>query len=191
MSGIDERELEQLTAAYGQPEVRTVEIEGDDYLFSTRLCRSRNRRGEVVLAIERPGRCVLLHRKGWYEPDVYRLLSGGIDWNETVETTLVRELEEETGLALGATNFLGVLDCHIHHGSGIISFVSYVFYLSRTEGTLRLPPHTSEDISSFRDVPLADLPSVANDLRHVVPPRAGWGHWRALAHDFVHEMLRP
>ena len=51
-SPIDKRELEQLAVAYGQPEIRTIKIEGDEYLFSTRLHRSRGRRGEVVLAIE-------------------------------------------------------------------------------------------------------------------------------------------
>jgi len=193
-SPIDEHELEQLAVAYGQPEIRVIEIEGDEYLFSSRLYRSRSRRGEVVLAIERPGRCVLLHRKGWYEPGVYRLLSGGIDWNEAVETTLARELEEETGLTLDTTHFLGLLDCHIHYASQSaqqcreVSFVSYVFHLSRTKGVLRLP-QTAEDITEFRDVPIADLPSVAEDLRHVPPPRTGWGRWRAIAHDFVYEVL--
>jgi ADP-ribose pyrophosphatase YjhB (NUDIX family) len=187
-SPIDEYELEQLAAAYGRPEIRTIEIEGDEYLFSTRLYRSRDRRGEVVLAIERPGHCLLLHRKDWYEPDVYRLLSGGIDWDEAVETTLARELEEETGLTPHTTHFLGVLDCHIHYASHELSFASYVFYLPRTEGVLRLP-QTAEDISEFRDVPITDLPTVAEDLRHVPPPRTGWGHWRAVAHDFVYEML--
>jgi len=143
--------------AYGQPEIRVIEIEGDEYLFRTRFHRTRDRRGEVVLAIERPGRCVLLHTKGWYEPGVYRL---------------------------------GVLDCCIHYVSQKLSFVSYVFHLPQTEGVLRLP-HTAEDISDFRDVPIADLPSVAEHLRHVPPPRTGWGRWRAVAHDFVHEMLEP
>jgi len=185
---MDERELERLAVAYGRPEIRTIEIEGDEYLFSTRLHRSRDRRGEVVMAIERPGGCVLLHRKGWYEPGVYRLLSGGIDLDEAVETTLARELEEETGLSLDTTHFLGVLDCRIHYASHELSFVSYVFHLLQTGGVLQLP-HTAEDISEFRDVPLADLPTVAEDLRHVPPPRTGWGHWRAIAHDFVYEML--
>jgi 8-oxo-dGTP pyrophosphatase MutT (NUDIX family) len=187
-SPIDERELEQLALAYGQPEIRMVEIEGDEYLYSSRLYSSRSRRGEVVLAIERPGRCVLLHRKGWYEPGVYRLLSGGIDWHEAVETTLARELEEETGLTLDTTYFLGLLDCRIYYASKEVSFPSYIFHLPRTKGVLRLP-QTAEDITEFPDVPIADLPSVAEDLRHVPPPRTGWGRWRAVAHDFVYEML--
>jgi ADP-ribose pyrophosphatase YjhB (NUDIX family) len=187
-SPVDEHELAQLAVAYGEPEVRTIEIEGDEYLFSTRLGRSRSRRGEIVLAIERPGRCLLLHHKGWYEPGVYRLLSGGIEWGEAVETALARELDEETGLSLGTTHLLGVLDCRIAYDSRTVSFVSYVFHLSRTEGMLQLP-QTAEDITEFRDVPIATLPSVAEDLRHVPPPRTGWGHWRAVAHEFVYEML--
>ena len=194
-SPVDERELEQLAATYGQPEMRTIEMEGDEYLFATRLYRSQDRRGEVVLAIERPARlprrgqarCVLLHRKGWYEPEVYRLLSGGIGLDEAVEATLARELEEETGLTLLATHFLGVLDCRIHYASEEVSFISYVFHLPRTEGVLRLP--RTEDIIDFREVPIADLPAVAEDLRRVPPPRTGWGHWRAIAHDFVYETL--
>jgi ADP-ribose pyrophosphatase YjhB (NUDIX family) len=187
-SPIDERELEQLAMAYGQPEIRVVEIEGDEYLYSSRLYSSRSRRGEVVLAIERPGRCVLLHRKGWYEPGVYRLLSGGIDWHEAVENTLARELQEETGLTLDTTYFLGLLDCRIHYASEEVSFPSYIFHLPRTKGVLRLP-QTAEDITEFLDVSIADLPSVAEDLRHVPPPRMGWGRWRAIAHDFVYEVI--
>ena len=48
---------------------------------------------------------------------------------------------------------------------------------------------TTEDVTAFRDVPIADLPSVAEDLRHVALPRTGWGRWRAIAHDFVYGML--
>jgi ADP-ribose pyrophosphatase YjhB (NUDIX family) len=185
---IDETELYQLSVAYGQPEIRTIELAGDAYLFSTRLNRSRNKRGEVVLAIERPGHCVLVHRKSWYEPGVYRLLSGTIDWDEAVEAALERELWEETSLNLGTAHFLGILDCVISYNYQEVSFVSYVFHLSRTEGTLELPVD-SEDISDFRDIAISDLPIVAENLRNVRSPRAGWGRWRALAHDFVYETI--
>jgi len=46
----------------------------------------------------------------------------------------------------------------------------------------------ARDITAFRDVPLADLPTVAEDLCHVPPPWTGWGRWRAVAHDFVYEI---
>jgi ADP-ribose pyrophosphatase YjhB (NUDIX family) len=185
---IDKTELHQLSVAYGQPEIRTIELAGDKYLFSTRLQRSRNKRGEVVLAIERPKQSVLLHRKSWYEPGVYRLLSGTIDWDEAVETALERELWEETSLSLGTAQFLGILDCVISYDYQELSFVSYIFQLSRTEGVLELPID-AEDISDFRDVAIGELPTVAENLRNVPSPRAGWGRWRALAHDFVYEML--
>lgn len=185
---IGEAELHQLTEAYGQPEIRTIKLAGDEYLFSTRLNRSKNKRGEVVLAIERPEQCVLLHRKSWYEPGVYRLLSGTIDWDEAVETALERELFEETGLILGTTHFLGILDCVISYDVQEVAFVSYIFQLSRTEGNLELPKD-HEEISDFRDVAIAELPVVAENLRNVPSPRAGWGRWRAHAHDFVYEML--
>lgn len=183
------RELEMLGAVYGRPELRTIDVEGDEYLFATRLYRSQDRRGEVVLAIQRPGERILLHHKGWYEPGVYRLLTGGIGLEESVEEALSRELAEETSLTLHTTRFLGVLDCHIHYRSQRLSFASFVFHLPCTEGSLRLPQ--TEDISDFREVSLADLPAVSAALRQVPPPRSGWGHWRALAHDFVHEMLVP
>jgi ADP-ribose pyrophosphatase YjhB (NUDIX family) len=166
---IDEGELHQLSVAYGQPEIRTIELTGDEYLFSTRHNRSRNRRGEVVLAIERPEQCVLLHRKSWYEPGVYRLLSGTIDWEEAVDTALERELWEETSLSLGTTHFLGILDCVISYDFREVAFVSYIFHLSRTEGMLELPID-SEDISDFRDVAIAELPAVAENLRNVPSP---------------------
>jgi ADP-ribose pyrophosphatase YjhB (NUDIX family) len=185
---IDDTELYHLSLAYGQPEILRIDLEGDEYLFSTRLHRSRHKRGEVVLAIERPGQCVLLHRKGWYEAGVYRLLSGTIEWDEGVESALERELLEETSLSLGSTHFLGILDCIIHYDDQEVSFVSYVFHLAETTGVLELPVD-SEDISDFRDVAIAELPNVADNLRKIPSPRSGWGQWRALAHDFVFEML--
>jgi ADP-ribose pyrophosphatase YjhB (NUDIX family) len=191
LSGYDRplegHELQQLAAGYGHPELRSIDIDGDEYLFATRLYRVQDRRAEVVLAIERPGGRILLHRKGWYERDVYRLLTGGVDPGESVEHSLVRELAEETGLAPDETRFLGVLDCRIHYGYQQLSFVSYVFHLPITRGALRLP--ATEEISAFREVPMADLAQVAESLRQVPPPRQGWGLWRAIAHDFVHEKL--
>ena len=184
---IDHQELAELARAYGQPSMRTISMEGDEYLFATRLYRRLDRRGEIVLAIERPGHQVLLHRKGWYAPQVYRLLTGGIGMSESVEDALSRELMEETGLSVQSARLLGVLDCLIQFAQAEVSFVSYVFHLPHTRGALRLPQ--TEDIADFREVPISDLAAVAEDLRQVAPPRTGWGRWRAHAHHFVHQAL--
>lgn len=181
---LDEAELVQLAARYGEPIRMTPDIEGDEYLFFSRLHRTRDRRGEVVMAVARPGGRVLLHRKGWYEPDVYRLLSGGIGWDEGVDEALARELREETGLILTTARLLGVQDCRIHHAGHVVPFVSYVFGLPETSAPLR--PDDGE-IERFREVPIAGLPAVIAHLRALPPPRAGWGRWRALAHELVYQ----
>lgn len=140
------------------------------------------------MLIERPHDSLLLHRKGWYERGVYRVPTGGIEWEDGIIDTLHRELEEETGYYDGHQEFLGILDCHFVFQDNATRFVSYLFYLWDLSGTLRLPI-SNEDISDFRDVPKEELPMVAEELRRVPPPRTGWGEWRAFAHDFAYELL--
>lgn len=186
---IDEAELDRLAAAYGEPIRATPDVDGDEYIFFSRLNRTRDRRGEVVFAVERPGGRVLLHRKSWYGRDVYRLLSGGIGWNEAVDEALARELREETGLTLTTARLLGVLDCRIRYAGHTVPFVSYVFHLPDASRNGSLHQDAGE-IEQFREVPIAELPAVAENLRALPPPRTGWGRWRALAHDLVYQVLR-
>lgn len=186
---ISDKEISQLASIYGIPEFTDHYLDGDGYLYESRLHRSIKRRGEVVLTIQRPQENLLLHRKSWYEPGIYRLLTGGIDLDEKIEDALFRELEEETGMTVGKVDFLGVLTAHISSGTEELNFTSYVFYLRDLQGSLRLP-NGGEDISDFRDVAIEDLPMISEELRNVYPPRTEWGEWRAIAHDFVYECLR-
>lgn len=185
---LSREEYEDLVASYGNPIHRTYRLQADDYLFRSRSYRSQTRRGEVVLAIDRPKGCLLVHRKSWYESGVYRLLSGGIDQDESVENALWRELKEETGLTTGEADFIGVLDCRIIHDAAEVEFPSFVFFLSAFNQEPVLPEN-GEDISQFRDLPIVKLPDLAKDLKSVPGERHGWGQWRAIAHDFVFEVL--
>ncbi|MBU0494571.1 MAG: NUDIX hydrolase [Chloroflexi bacterium] len=183
---IDNAELLHLTARYGEPLRATVEVEGDAYLYASRLGRTRDRRGEVVMAVERPGRRLLLHRKSWYGQDVYRLLSGGIGWDEPVAEALAREMHEETGLTLTTARLLGVIDCRIQYDGHTLPFVSYVFAVPQTEGPLQ---RQEAEIAQFQEVPIAELPAVIEHLHSLLAPRAGWGRWRAVAHELVYQAL--
>ena len=186
----DPDEIIELARQYGQPEVWKITLEADEYLYKTRRHRAGRRRGEVVMVIEQTSGGVLLHRKGWYERGVYRLPSGGIDVGESVEKTLFRELKEETGLRNGDIRFLGIITCLLKYHSEELPFTSYVFHVLHPQGELRIPK-SKEDISDIREVPIGELPAIAENLRNNAPPRARWGHWRAIAHDMAHETLIP
>lgn len=151
--------------------------------------RLKERRGEVVMVIDRPGNTVLLHRKSWYEPGIYRLPTGGIERGESIELTLERELKEETGLRIIDGQLLGILVCDIAFERKRLQFPSVIFRLVELEGELQLPD-SPEDISDFRDLPIDDLPRTAARLRKIPAPRTGWGRWRAAAHDWTHELLQ-
>lgn len=186
----DPDEIVELAKRYGQPEVRSLALEADEYLFQTRHRRARSRRGEVVMVIEQISGAVLVHRKGWYERGVYRLPTGGIDSGDLVENTLFRELKEETGLQGGHIRFLSIITCLLEYQSEELPFTSYVFHVLHPQGELRIPK-SKEDISDIREVPIGELPAIAENLRNTAPPRVRWGHWRAIAHDVAHETLIP
>ena len=182
---VDERELEDVMAVYGEAEMEEIQVDVDRHLFQNRFLKSSDRRGEVVFAIQMP-EGILVHHKSFYGDGVFRLLSGGVDYGEKVVDALRREIEEETSLTLSSGRLLGVQDCQLVYGSRSVRFVSYVFYV-HAAGDLR--PDPKENITEIRVVSMAELAAIAEDLRRTPPPHEGWGRWRALAHDLVYQRL--
>ena len=93
-----------------------VELEIGSELFVTRFMRMGDRRGEVVLALERPSGRLLLHRKAHYGDDTYRLLTGGIGHDEAIAAAAVRESAEETGLQVEIRRLVAVIDSTLRFG---------------------------------------------------------------------------
>ena len=104
-----------------------------------------------------------------------------------MEDALLREVEEETGQSVIVRRFLAILDCHFcWHGSSV-PFTSYLFYLeSRTR---MIDPDRTDEGSDWRTVPVQRMTQVAANLRSLRGKRRGWGYWRSLAHDLVHDLL--
>jgi ADP-ribose pyrophosphatase YjhB (NUDIX family) len=184
---IDEAEVAALRAAYGQPQRVQRQLEIGPELFQTRFNRLDNRRGEVVLALERPAGTLLLHSKAHYEAGVYRLLSGGVNLGETVLAALHREVAEETGLRVTVERFIAVLDMVFCFGPVAVPFPSYVFHVREASGTLR---PDQREISGLLEVVPEALPQIAATLRDLQGSRADWGRWRAIAHELVAEALQ-
>jgi len=145
------------------------------------------RRGEVIFVVERPAG-VILHTKDIYPSGTYRLPSGGVSWGESVLSALHREVREEMGLEIEVKRFLGLLEYQFRCQEEALPFVSYVFLVRGGKGEL-IPQDEEERILSFRQVTVAELAAVADSLRAVEEDWRDWGEFRAIAHDFVVEMM--
>jgi hypothetical protein len=107
---ISETEIQELTACYGQPVRRGHLLHADEYIRRYRWRTDSDRRAEVVFAIADPAGRILLHAKAHYPTHIYRILSGGIGWEEAVEEAMLREVAEETNLPVAVERFPG-RDC--------------------------------------------------------------------------------
>src|SRR3954447_11197826 len=72
------------------------------------------RRSEVAMAIRRPSGGILLQTKAFYPPATFRLPTGGIKDGEDVEHALLREVHEESTLAVDVDRVIAVIE---HTGS--------------------------------------------------------------------------
>jgi ADP-ribose pyrophosphatase YjhB (NUDIX family) len=180
---IDEQEIACLAQAAGGPPLRRqVELEIGAELFVTRFLRLDDRRGEIVLALQRPSGRLLLHRKAHYDAETYRLLSGGIGHGEPIAVAALREAAEETGLRIAIRRLVAVAETTLRCGQSRLPFVSYVLHVDEVAGELRADP---SEVAGFREVWPAELPAIAAQLRAIPGERGDWGRWRAIAHDIV------
>ena len=184
---INPREIEELARQYGPIERRSFSLERSGERCEHWRRALATRRGEVIFVVERPAG-LILHTKDTYPPGIYRLPSGGVSWGESVLSALHREVREEMGLEIEVERLLGLLEYEIHCEEKTLPFVSYVFLVRGGEGEL-IPQDEEERILSFRQVSVAELAAVADSLRAIEEDWRDWGEFRALAHDFVVEMI--
>lgn len=187
MPTLIEDEVGALSRCYGEPLRRTVTLAADAYTRPYHFGARSDRRAEVVFAIQDPSGGLWLHTKRHYPSHIFRLPSGGVNWGEGVEHALIREMEEETALAVEIRRFLGVIEYTFVDGGRAANFASYVFHVVSGGG---VPcPLAEEQITAFRQVAPGELRRVAAELRDLHGDRRGWGCWRALAHDLVYDTL--
>jgi 8-oxo-dGTP pyrophosphatase MutT (NUDIX family) len=202
---VEPRELAKLLRRFG-PAPHHHHPLAVDHPFLTgtnQQLASPGRRAEICYVMHQgdPGEGVLLHRKRFYPAGAYRLPTGGIHWEEEVESTLAREIREETGLEVGADapavqveRFLGLLSYDlVHRGDGrTYPFATYHFLVRARPGVVLTPQDPVEEIDGWQWRPAAELGQVAGSLENVYRQTPDWGDWgrfRALSHIFVVEQL--
>ena len=186
-------ELAQLAVIYGTPLIRNIDL-GASTQFDP--LSATDRYGEVCMVIRRHNGRLLTAIKTFYPKDAYRLLTGGINHGERVYDALLRETHEETGLEVKANRFLAALAYHLNGIDNTPIFYTFAFLLDEVSGTLGVLDE-NERVEAFREVAVADLPNMANTLRHIQhePSREiggnwhDWGQFRAAVHDAVYAAL--
>lgn len=189
---LDPVEEQALTARFGPTERRQAEFELDDTGFRYWINATviRRRRAEVVMIAQRPDGRVLLHTKSHHPPGTYRLLTGGVQWDEGVLDALDREQQEELSARLPIAAMPGIVRYAFRYAGHAISYASYLFLL-RTDADMRpVVRDASEAISNFRWVDPGEIPAVVEQLRAAPHVWAGWGPFRAEPHDLLAELWK-
>jgi len=205
-----ETEIADLAARYGQPRRVAVELAGAP--FSPLILEDRH--GEVCMVVRRPNGKLITAIKTFYPAGAFRLLTGGVGLDEPIAEALLREVAEETGLAVVVRRFLAVIEYQLQgigdRGWRIgdelpipyplspipSNFATFAFLLDETGGTLQAQD-AGERIESFRELAVADLPTLAQTLENVPDTRdeeidgswRDWGRFRAVAHRVIYAAL--
>ncbi|HTH69695.1 MAG TPA: NUDIX hydrolase [Candidatus Saccharimonadales bacterium] len=191
LTGPMRAEMDRLAGRLGTPIARDVLL--DDIAFDP--VGNPSRFAEVCMVVRRPSGNVLLSIKTFYPRGAYRLPTGGIDKDEPILDAVLRETREETGLTVEVRRFLAALT-YRDGTDGPPVFHTFAFLLDDRSGAPVTPLDEHEQIESYREVPVSDLPSVAERLDRIPPDGArgipnwdAWGRFRAHVHRAVHEAL--
>lgn len=185
-----EAEIASLAERYGAPRRVAVTLAGQPF----DPIEKRDRFGEVCMVVRRPSGRLLTAIKTFYPSGAFRLLTGGVGHGESIESALLREVAEETGLEVVVRQFLAVIEYRLDGQQG--DFATFAFLLDETGGTLGVHDE-SERIAAFREVAVADLPRMAETLDSTPDEHSDeiagswrdWGRFRAVVHRVVYEAL--
>ena len=183
-------EVITLGTRLGEPIVRAAVL--DDIAFDP--VGDPARFAEVCLVVRRPSGTLLLSTKRFYPPGAHRLPTGGIDADEAIESAVLRETREETGLTVELRRFLAAIT-YLDGPGGPPVFHTFAFLLDERGGTLG-PLDLDEQISEYIEIAPEQLVAVADRLDAISADAApggtwaAWGRFRAVVHRLVAEALR-
>ena len=147
-----------------------------------------NRRGEVGFLLKRRNGKYVIIRSRKYPAEVLRIPTGGIEFNESAEEALYREVKEELGVSFEISSFTGLVEYEIHYGEEIVKFYSFLFELSETGGEI-LKDATQDEISGIRECSLSELFETGERLEKNNGSWKDWCRFRAQLIRFYRECV--
>ena len=177
MQGFDKKEFGALKMKYGKNAVVKrvhYNFESAKFFSEFKYNVENNRRGEVAFFVERKNGRFILVRTKYYPEGVCRVPTGGIDFDESVEDALLREVREELGLTVTIEKFLGVINHKVDFEGERLEFYSYGFWLKEQGGTV-LEDATENEISEIIETDKQGIAKAASGL--LMSTNGKWTDW--------------
>lgn len=192
MNGFNEKEFEDLKASYNpKAYCREVKICYESESFFNKMKKSieTDRRGEVVFCVIRPSGKVIAVTCSEYPEGVFRIPTGGINYNEDIVPAVFRETAEELGISAEIRGFAGVLKIRFEYGNESEMFYSYIFIMKELGGRL-LEDASDDEVSEVAEAGLSKLSEIADRLLKIKGSWSEWGRFRHATTGAVLEYLK-
>ena len=186
--GIELEELGELERTFGCPEELEfpepfVMQDGEFQLLQE--SRRDGRSCDVTLFIFIDGQLVVI-RKPFHPPGVYRPPSGGVPPGESIINAAKREAYEETGLEIELERYLLRLKPVFVHQDRRVHWTSHVFLARRVGGELK-----QRDTREIEEVKLVSVAELEDPIRkRLLDSGLGGLHYRAQLADLTLARLR-
>ncbi len=171
--------------------VEDIEIKcsKSEYVINKKSITNKDRRGEVVFCVQRPSGKYILITCEEYPKGIFRVPTGGINYDEDIIEAVIRETKEELGLEVEILDFIGVLKIKFTYGEEYSMFYSYMFLLNETGGRL-LEDATDDEVSQVMEAKLEDFENVLDALLKMKEDWVDWGRFRYMTSNAVYKYIK-
>ena len=179
-----QEEFDLLSGKYGgKPCVKKTVLHFENKRFFENFKETilKNRRGEVGFLLQRKNGKFVLIRSRKYPAYVLRIPTGGIEFNETAEDALYREVREELGVTFDVKAFEGLIEYEIHYLDDVIKFYSFLFLIKETGGEI-LKDATEKEISGIKECDKEELIEAEKFLKD---NHGSWKDWCAFRSELL------
>ena len=122
--------------------------------------RHANRGVSIDAVVIRDGRILLIKRGSEPYRGMWALPGGYVEWDESVEDTVRREVKEETGLEVADMKLIGVFSRPCRHPKQTIN----IAYLVNADGEAK----AGDDAADIDWFPFGELPELAFDHPDII-----------------------
>lgn len=181
---ISSAQLLEFESRYGSPRELHATYEMNPREFDGLLKSQKHGRSHDITFFIRKEKKWVVIAKHWYPQGLYRIPSGGIRPDETIEEGTLREANEETGGIISLKEYFLRIKVNFSNGSRDVDWISHLVLSDWEEGEL-VPIDTRE----IRETRMADRDEFEGFGRIMLKSESGGLHYREWLHRQAFKIL--